>query len=209
MPASLAALLVGTAARRSSLPPLQAFSFDASTGTIKHAGDNMCVDVAFCGNDVCPSMDLELYNCGSPHENQVWLLVTSLVRGSSHASVRPSDSYFRCSPHVAPRLYFRTLTMTQTQACCTQSLTTASVSMRAVPAPCSWKKPGCNHGACLLVNNTSDIGWCAQCSGGLARWQICGDDHPIHHPFSSTVVFQCDWLWVPAVWAPRLAGPPQ
>jgi hypothetical protein len=49
------------------------YTFDPKSGSITRQTDDKCVDVAFCGDSVCTSMDLELYDCGSPHDNQVGL----------------------------------------------------------------------------------------------------------------------------------------
>jgi len=47
----------------------QRFTY-GSDQTLRRASDGRCLDVTFCGDTPCAGDPLELYSCGSPHENQ-------------------------------------------------------------------------------------------------------------------------------------------
>ncbi|EDQ89223.1 uncharacterized protein MONBRDRAFT_32422 [Monosiga brevicollis MX1] len=47
--------------------PTQQFTFD---GHSLRAASGECVDVTYCGNEVCYGRYVELYDCSSPHDNQ-------------------------------------------------------------------------------------------------------------------------------------------
>lgn len=46
------------------------FEYHASSQSIVHAADGLCVDATFCSSELCPGNYLALYACGSPHGNQ-------------------------------------------------------------------------------------------------------------------------------------------
>ncbi len=47
----------------------QRFTYGADQ-TLRRSSDGKCVDVTFCGDEPCDGDPLELYSCGSPHDNQ-------------------------------------------------------------------------------------------------------------------------------------------
>lgn len=109
----------------------QMFTFDPKSGSITRQTDGKCIDVAFCGNSVCPSMDLELYDCGSPYDNQV---NEAMFRGKRNTRVRLSPKH---ATHV-PIAHIRTLHMIRPRVSCMPSST---VTFAWPPAEVSVSKP--------------------------------------------------------------------
>jgi hypothetical protein len=59
--------------------PLQ-FVFDPASGRLVDQESKMCVDITYCGTQVCPAATVGLYTCNTAHQNQEF----SLDQSSGH-----------------------------------------------------------------------------------------------------------------------------
>ncbi len=53
--------------------PLQ-FTFDPASGRLIEKESKMCMDITYCGTQVCPAAKVGLYSCNSAHQNQEFAL---------------------------------------------------------------------------------------------------------------------------------------